>query len=88
MLKLIKDKDYSNMQQEMRKLKEENDFFRKGYRALSQCLDYQNAIVAILKTQNIKEIEINNNLLYTVQDEIEVLYTHNHTTKIRIKEEK
>lgn len=60
----------------------------KGYRALSQCLGYQNAIIAILKTQNLKEIEINDNLLYAAQDEIEVLYTHNHTTKIRIKEKK
>lgn len=52
---------------------------------MNRVLDYQRAIVAILETANMKEIEIDNRLLYTTTKEIEVQQTINNTTKIRIK---
>ena len=82
MLKIIKRKK----QEEIEKIKTENNFFSKGWRAMNIALDYQRAIVAILKTQNISEIEIDDKLLYTNEDEIVVCKTINHTTKIRLVE--
>lgn len=73
-------------QKEIEKIKQENEFFSKGWRAINRVLDYQKAIVAILKTKNISEIEIDNKLLYTTQYEIEVCQTVNNTTKIRLVE--
>lgn len=81
MLKIITKKQ----QQEIEKIKQENEFLSKGWRAINRVLDYQRAIVAILETVNIQEIEIDNKLLYTTQKEIEVQQTINNTTKIRIK---
>ena len=81
MLKIITKKQ----QKEIEKIKQENKFLSKGWRAISRVLDYQRAIVAILETVNMQEIEIDNKLLYTTQKEIEVQQTINNTTKIRIK---
>lgn len=53
---------------------------------MSIVLDYQRAIVSILKTLDIKEIEIDNKLLYTTEDEIKVNDTINHTTIIKLVE--
>lgn len=78
MIKIITKKRY-------KKLIKENEFFSKGWRAMTRVLDYQRAIIAILETLGISEIEIDDKLLYTNQKEIEVQQTHNHTTKIRIK---
>lgn len=58
----------------------------KGFRAMSQVLDYQRAIVSILQTLNLKEIEIEDCLLYRTEDKIEVSRTINNTTKIRIRQ--
>lgn len=81
MLKIITQKQ----QQEIKKIKQENEFLSKGWRAINRVLDYQRAIVAILETVNMKEIEIDNKLLYTTQKEIEVQETISNTTKIRVK---
>ena len=81
MLKIITKKE----QQEIEKIKQENEFLSKGWRAINRVLDYQRAIVAILETVNMKEIEIDNKLLYTTQKEIEVQETISNTTKIRVK---
>lgn len=81
MLKIITKKE----QQEIEKIKQENEFLSKGWRAINRVLDYQRAIVAILETVNMQEIEIDNKLLYTTQKEIEVQQTIDNTTKIRIK---
>ena len=45
-------------EQEIESMKKQNEFLSRGYRAMSILLDYQRAIVAILKTLDIKEIEI------------------------------
>ena len=81
MLKIITKKE----QQEIKKIKQENEFLSKGWRAINRVLDYQRAIVAILETVNMKGIEIDNKLLYTTQKEIEVQETISNTTKIRVK---
>ena len=81
MLKIITKKE----QQEIEKIKQENEFLSKGRRAINRVLDCQRAIVAILETVNMQEIEIDNKLLYTTQKEIEVQKTIRNTTKIRVK---
>ena len=81
MLKIITKKE----QQEIENIKQENEFLSKGWRAINRVLDYQRAIVAILETVNMQEIEIDNKLLYTTQKEIEVQKTISNTTKIRVK---
>lgn len=73
-------------EREIESIKKQNEFLSKGYRAMSIVLDYQRAIVSILKTLDIKEIEIDNKLLYTTEDEIKVNDTINHTTIIRLVE--
>ena len=73
-------------EQEIESMKKQNEFLPKGYRAMSIVLDYQRAIVSILKTLDIKEIEIDNKLLYTTEDEIRVNDTINHTTIIKLVE--
>lgn len=73
-------------EQEIESIKKQNEFLSKGYRAMSIVLDYQRAIVSILKTLDIKEIEIDNELLYTTEDEIRVNDTINHTTIIKLVE--
>ena len=73
-------------EQEVEFLKRQNEFLSRGYRAMSIVLDYQRAIVSILKTLGIKEIEIDDKLLYTTKDEIKVAHTINHTTIIKLVE--
>ena len=73
-------------EQEIESMKKQNEFLSRGYRAMSILLDYQRAIVAILKTLDIKEIEIDDKLLYTTEDEIRVNDTINHTTIIKLVE--
>lgn len=81
MLKIITKKE----QLEIEKIKKENDFFKRGYRAISAVLDYQRAIVSILETLNLKQIEIDNRLLYTTETEIQVSENiKNHSTIIRL----
>lgn len=81
-MKIISKKE----EKEIEKIKKENKFLRRGYRAISTCIDYQRAIVSILKTLNLKEIEIDNALLLLSEEEIEVLDTINHSRIIRLKE--
>lgn len=73
-------------EQEIEFLKRQNEFLSRGYRAMNIVLDYQSAIVSILKTLGIKEIEIDDKLLYTTKDEIKVAHTINHTTIIKLVE--
>ena len=73
-------------EQEIESMKKQNEFLSRGYRAMSILLDYQRAIVEILKTLDIKEIEIDDKLLYTTEDEIRVNDTINHTTIIKLVE--
>lgn len=73
-------------EKEIESIKNQNKFLTRGYRALSIALDYQSAIVSILKTLDIKEIEIDDRLLYTTKDEIRVHNTINHTTVIKLVE--
>ena len=75
-------------EQEIESIKKQNEFLSKGYRAMSIVLDYQRAIASILKTLDIKEIEIDDKLLYTTEDEIRVHSTINHTTIIKLVESK
>ncbi len=71
---------------EIENMKKQNEFLSRGYRAMNIALDYQSAIVSILKTLGIKEIEIDDKLLYTTKDEIKVVHTINHTTIIKLVE--
>lgn len=73
-------------EQEIESMKKQNEFLSRGYRAMNIVLDYQSAIVAILKTLDIKEIEIDDKLLYATKDEINVAHTINHTTIIKLVE--
>lgn len=86
MLKILTKKE----QEKIEEIKRENKFLSRGWRVMNIALDYQKAIAAILKTQNISEIEIDDNLLYTNEYEIAVCQTINHTTKIKLinKEQK
>lgn len=72
-------------EKEIENIKKQNEFFSKGWRAMNICLDYQKAIVAILETLNINEIEIDNSLLALNDKEIISTQTINHTTIIKIK---
>ena len=72
-------------QKEIEDIKRQNDFLSKGWRAMTQVLDYQRAIVAILRTLGKEEIELEDCLLYGNHEEIEVMRTMYHTTKIKIK---
>lgn len=72
-------------EQEIESIKKQNEFLSKGYRALNIALDYQSAIVAILKTVDMKEIEIDDKLFLS-KDEIRVGHTINHTTIIKLVE--
>ena len=80
MLKIIN----KRQQEEIEEIKRENEFFSKGWRAMTRALDYQKAIVAILETAGLQEIEIDQKLLYITEKEIQVQETHNNTIKIRI----
>lgn len=72
-------------EQEIESIKKQNEFLSKGYRAMSIVLDYQRAIASILKTLDIKEIEIDDKLFLS-KDEIRVGHTINHTTIIKLVE--
>lgn len=72
-------------EQEIESMKKQNEFLSRGYRAMSIVLDYQSAIVAILKTVDMKEIEIDDKLFLS-KDEIRVGHTINHTTIIKLVE--
>ena len=50
MLQIITKKE----QQEIEKIKQENEFLSKGWRAINRVLDYQMAIVCILETVNMQ----------------------------------
>lgn len=69
---------------EIKFLKRENTFLTKGFRAMSITLDYQRAIVAILETLKISEIEIDDVLLKATNFEIRVEHTLDNTTKISL----
>ena len=71
-------------EQKIEDIKRQNEFFSRGWRAMTQVLDYQRAIVAILRTLGKEEIEIEDCLLYGNNEEIQVQRTIYHTTKIRI----
>ena len=72
-------------EQEIESIKKQNEFLSKGYRALNIALDYQSTIVAILKTVDMKEIEIDDKLFLS-KDEIRVGHTINYTTIIKLVE--
>lgn len=80
------EQEIESMKNEIEFLKRQNEFLSRGYRAMNIVLDYQSVIVSILKTLDIKEIEIDNKLLYTTEDEIRVNDTINHTTIIKLVE--
>lgn len=73
-------------EEEIEFIKKQNEYWARGYKAISRALDYQNAIGAILRTLNITEIEIDNRLLST-QFQIETERTPFNTTKIRLLKE-
>lgn len=72
-------------EQEIESIKKQNEFLSRGYRAMNIALDYQSAIVAILKTVDMKEIEIDDKLFLS-EEEIRVGHTINHTTVIKLVE--
>lgn len=67
-------------EKEIEDIKRRNEFLSKGWRAMTQVLDYQRAIVAILRSLGLEEIEIEDSLLYGNNEEIQVQRTINHTT--------
>lgn len=71
-------------EKEIERLKEENKFLKRGYRALSACIDYERYIVSILKTLNLNEIEIDDCLLLS-EETLEVCITENHSQIIRLR---
>lgn len=71
-------------EKEIEDIKRQNEFLSKDWRAITQVLDYQRAIVAILRSLNLEEIEIEDCLLYGNNEEIQVQRTPYHTTKIRV----
>lgn len=75
-------------EKEIEAIKRQNEFFSRGWRAMTQVLDYQRAIVAILRSLGLEEIEIEDCLLYRSNEEIEVQRTQHHTTIIKLKEQK
>lgn len=85
MPKIISNKKYLEIMNENEKLRKQSELLNRGYRSISECIDYQRVLVAIFKTQNLREIEISDNWLYGPEDEIEVLHTSNNTTKIRVR---
>lgn len=77
------EQEIESMNKELNFLKKQNEFLLRGYRAMNIVLDYQSAIVAILRTLNVGAIEIDDKLLNTT-DEIRVHHTINNTTIIEL----
>lgn len=71
-------------EKEIEKIKEENNFLKRGYRAMSFCLDYNTAIISILQKLGLKEIEIDMKDYLKEEHELEVERTYNNTFKIRV----
>ena len=71
-------------EKEIKKIKEENNFLKRGYRAMSFCLEYNTAIISILQKLGVKEIEIDMKDYLKEENELEVEHTHNNTFKIRV----
>ena len=71
-------------EKEIEKIKEENNFLKRGYRAISSCLEYNSAIISILNKIGIREIEIDMKDYLREEHELEVERTHNNTFKIRV----
>lgn len=78
---------FQKEEKEIEKIKEENKFLKRGYRAISRCLDYEKIIVSILKTLDIKQIELEDYLMLN-KETIQCYHTENNTTIIRLFEEK
>lgn len=74
-------------EKEIERLKQENRFLKRGYRAMSACIDYERIIVSILKTLNLNEIEIEDYLLLS-EETLEVCETINNSRIIRLRGEK
>ena len=75
-------------EKEIEKIKEENNFLKRGYRAMSFCLDYNTAIISILQKLGLKEIEIDMKDYLKEEHELEVERTYNNTFKIRLLDNK
>lgn len=75
-------------EKEIEKIKEENNFLKRGYRAMSFCLDYNTTIISILQKLGLKEIEIDMKDYLKEEHELEVERTHNNSFKIRLLDRK
>ena len=53
-MKIISDKKFKELETN----KKINSFLSNGYRAMSICLDFEKAIIGIMKECNLKEIEL------------------------------
>lgn len=71
-------------EKEIERIKKENRFLKRGYRAMSACIDYERIIVSILKTLNLNEIEIEDYLMLS-EETIEVSETTNNSRIIRLR---
>lgn len=59
-------------EREIESLKRKKCFFIHGYGALSQCIDYQNTIIAILEKCGLSEIKIPRNCYLNKDKELRV----------------
>lgn len=71
-------------EKEIEIIKEENKFLKRGYRAMSACIDYERIIVSILKTLNLNEIEIDDYLMLS-EETIDVIETINNSRILRLR---
>lgn len=53
-MKILTNKKY----EQLKSLERENKFLSNGYRAMSICLDFEKAIIGLMKQCNLKQIEL------------------------------
>lgn len=81
-MKIISDEKFK----EYERIQKENKILSNGYRAMSMCLDFEKAIIGIMKECNLKEIELPLNY-FANQEILEVSENKtNHSYLIRIVE--
>lgn len=82
-MKILFDKEIK----EIERIKKQNEFLVSGCKAISTCINYQKAIIAILEQVGIQKIEIP--MSYLNEYEKELLVTENNldnTIQIKIKQ--
>lgn len=86
-MKILSQKKYQQLVNENKSLKKMNKYLCNGYRALSISLDFEKAIIGIMETLGVNEVEIEESYfiskkyIETMKNEI------NNKITIRIKED-